>query len=135
MIEALLQIKEEEATHTKDSIITGHSISTTTAIETAIFLESAETIETAESACAPVVVTDDSLGGTLPGTKSIGCDHKPTSNDAAKGHVRLAKGGLKSDFTFSVNSHNHSINVAIQQILNKLTPQEMVNVESCTVLA
>ena len=37
-------------------------------------------------------------------------------------------GGLKSDFTFSVNSHNHSINVAIQQILNKLTPQEMVNV-------
>ena len=104
-----------------------HSATLSNTIETALFLENAESIESAESACKGIGrVVDDGLGGNLPGTESVGCNHNPAPADAAKGHIRLAKGGLKSEFVFSVNAHNHSTNLAIQSILNHLTPQEIV---------
>ena len=90
-------------------VVTGHSHSATLSntIETALFLENAESIESAESACKGIGrVVDDGLGGNLPGTESVGCNHNPAPADAAKGHIRLAKGGLKSEFVFSVNAHN-----------------------------
>ena len=110
-------------------VVTGHSHSATLSntIETALFLENAESIESAETACKGIgKVVDDGLGGNLPRAESVGCNHNPAPEDAAKGHIRLAKGGLKSEFVFSVNAHNHSTNLAIQSILNHLTPQEIV---------
>ena len=110
-------------------VVTGHSHSAmlSNTIETALFLENAESIESAETACKGIgKVVDDGLGGNLPGAESVGCNHNPAPEDAAKGHIRLAKGGLKSEFVFSVNAHNHSTNLAIQSILNHLTPQEIV---------
>jgi hypothetical protein len=96
-------------------------------VDSAIFLESGETIESVESACGPLYSTmvDKGLDGMLPGSKSLGCDKKivEEAGDTAKGHLRLGNGAAKSDFMFSINAHNHATNVAIQTVLNKLTPQ------------
>ena len=100
-------------------------------VDSAIFLESGETIESVESACGPLYSTmvDKGVDGMLPGSKSIGCDKKlvEEADDTAKGHIRLGNGAAKSDFMLSINAHNHATNVAIQSVLNKLTPQEIVN--------
>ena len=73
-----------------------HSAMLSNTIETALFLENAESIESAESACKGIgKVVDDGPWGNLPGTESVGYNHNPAPEDAAKGHIRLAKGGFE----------------------------------------